>query len=190
MKCQRCKEQATLHITEVLGEDRFVEAHLCEDCAKQYLREPGPLTVEDRQPGPHTPDGEFQLDVARLIISEVDDHQVIVFREVGGPRTFPLVIGIFEATSIDRRLRGIWSPRPLTHDAWLASLTAVGVKVLAVGIDSLTDHTYFASLRLLPPGSSHTVRVDIRPSDAVAVALTARVPIFIAAQVLTEVTEN
>ena len=37
MKCQRCTKQATLHITEVLGEDRFDEVHLCEDCAKKYL---------------------------------------------------------------------------------------------------------------------------------------------------------
>ena len=40
MKCQRCPKQATLHITEVLGDDRFEEAHLCEDCAKKYLYEP------------------------------------------------------------------------------------------------------------------------------------------------------
>lgn len=40
MKCQRCPKQATLHITEVLGEDRFEEVHLCEDCAKKYLYEP------------------------------------------------------------------------------------------------------------------------------------------------------
>ena len=40
MKCQRCVKQATLHITEVLGEDRFEEVHLCEDCAKKYLYEP------------------------------------------------------------------------------------------------------------------------------------------------------
>jgi len=40
MKCQRCPKQATLHITEVLGEDRFEEVHLCEDCAKKYLVEP------------------------------------------------------------------------------------------------------------------------------------------------------
>jgi len=40
MKCQRCPKQATLHITEVLGEERFEEVHLCEDCAKKYLHEP------------------------------------------------------------------------------------------------------------------------------------------------------
>ena len=40
MKCQRCPKQATLHITEVLGENRYEEVHLCEDCAKKYLVEP------------------------------------------------------------------------------------------------------------------------------------------------------
>jgi protein arginine kinase activator len=40
MKCQRCPKQATLHITEVLGEDRFEEVHLCDDCAKKYLYAP------------------------------------------------------------------------------------------------------------------------------------------------------
>jgi bifunctional DNase/RNase len=190
MKCERCGKPATLHITEAREYTACGEAHLCEDCTKEYLYEAGPLTVEDCRPGPHNAEGEFPLDVARLIISELDDQQVIVFREVGGARTFPLVIGIFEATSIDRRLKGVPMPRPLTHDAWLASLTAVGVKILAVGIDSLTHHTYYASLRLLRPGSPDPVRVDIRPSDGVVMALTARVPIFIARSVMDEVTEG
>jgi protein arginine kinase activator len=43
MKCQRCPKQATLHITEVLGDERFEEAHLCEECAKKYLYEPSPM---------------------------------------------------------------------------------------------------------------------------------------------------
>src|SRR6478672_9590915 len=43
MKCQRCPKQATLHITEVLGDERFEELHLCEECAKKYLYEPTPV---------------------------------------------------------------------------------------------------------------------------------------------------
>ncbi len=50
MKCQRCPKQATLHITEVLGEDRVEEVHLCEDCAKKYLYEPQKKGVKG---GPH-----------------------------------------------------------------------------------------------------------------------------------------
>ena len=58
MKCQRCPKQATLHITEVLGEDRYEEVHLCEDCAKKYLVEPHKKaasgTADDAsEPHPH-----------------------------------------------------------------------------------------------------------------------------------------
>src|SRR5688500_14587404 len=57
-----------------------------------------------------------QMELKRIIINEIHDQQVIMLREVDGERSFPIVIGIFEATSIDRRVRGISSPRPLTHD--------------------------------------------------------------------------
>ena len=48
-----------------------------------------------------------QMELRRIIISEVEDHQVIILREVDGERSFPIVIGIFEATSIDRRVKGM-----------------------------------------------------------------------------------
>ena len=55
------------------------------------------------------------MELRRIIISEVDEHQVIVLREVDGERSFPIVIGLFEATSIDRRVRQVAQPRPPTH---------------------------------------------------------------------------
>ena len=54
------------------------------------------------------------MELKRIIINEVHDQQVIMLREVEGERSFPIVIGIFEATSIDRRVKGMPSPRPLT----------------------------------------------------------------------------
>src|ERR1700674_5820619 len=57
-----------------------------------------------------------QMELKRIIISEIHDQQVIMLKEVEGERSFPIVIGIFEATSIDRRVKGMPSPRPLTHD--------------------------------------------------------------------------
>ena len=56
------------------------------------------------------------MELKRIIISEVHDQQVIMLKEVEGDRSFPIVIGIFEATSIDRRVKKMHSPRPLTHD--------------------------------------------------------------------------
>src|ERR1700691_37529 len=56
------------------------------------------------------------MELKRIIINEVHAQQVVMLREVEGERSFPIVIGIFEATSIDRRVRNLPSPRPLTHD--------------------------------------------------------------------------
>src|ERR1700752_5172103 len=67
-----------------------------------------------------------QMELRRIIISEVDEHQVIVLKEVEGDRSFPIVIGIFEATSIDRRVKGMQTPRPLTHDLITAVVEQLG----------------------------------------------------------------
>ncbi|HEY4261675.1 MAG TPA: bifunctional nuclease domain-containing protein, partial [Schlesneria sp.] len=55
------------------------------------------------------------MELARIIISEINEQYVIFLREVEGERLFPIVIGLFEATTIDRRVKGEIPPRPLTH---------------------------------------------------------------------------
>ena len=189
MKCERCEDQATLHITDACNHAVSAEAHLCEPCAHKYLSEVHTPALDTRWSGPHNEHREYQIEVVRIIISELDDQQVIVFREVGGTRAFPLMCGIFEASIIDRKLKNLPSPRPLTHDGWFATLTVLGAKLESVGIDALEDSIYFASLRLARRSSIEPVRVDIRPSDAVAMALTARVPIYISEQLLLEAIE-
>ena len=59
---------------------------------------------------------QIEMQLSRIIISEINEQQVIYLREVDGHRQFPILIGIFEATSIDRRVKHYESPRPLTHD--------------------------------------------------------------------------
>jgi bifunctional DNase/RNase len=118
----------------------------------------------------------------RIIISEQMDHQMIVLRESDGDRSFPIIIGLFEATSIDRRVKRIVPPRPLTHDLIVQSIEALGAEVQDIIINDLRDGTYFAKLRVQHDGE--IVEVDCRPSDAIAVAVTARVPIYVAEEVL------
>ena len=126
-----------------------------------------------------------QMELKRIIISEVHDQQVIMLKEVDGDRSFPIVIGIFEATSIDRRVRRQPSPRPLTHDLVTSVIDNLGGELRDVFISELRDHTYFAKLRIRINGEM--VEVDSRPSDAVALAVTASVPIYVAEDVLDEV---
>ena len=101
-----------------------------------------------------------------------------------GERTFPIVIGIFEATSIDRRVRAR-RPRPLTHDLLANTIDLLGGDLQDIYISELREHTYFAKLRIRHEGE--LVEVDSRPSDAIALAVTVDVPIFVADDILDEV---
>jgi uncharacterized protein len=127
---------------------------------------------------------QVQMELKRIIINEVHDQQVIMLREVEGERSFPIVIGIFEATSIDRRVKGSPTPRPLTHDLVAAVIDQLGGELQDVFICELKDHTYYAKLRIRKDGE--IIEVDSRPSDAIALAVTARVPIYVAEDVLGE----
>ncbi len=159
------------------------EVHLCEECARRVFAEPYP---EDHQQRPRAT--EVRVDVQRVIISEIHDQQVLVFREIEGERRLTFVLGIFEATAIDRILKRVVCPRPLTHDAWLATITAIGAVVEAVCIHDLKEHTYFAEVRLRLDGK--LVPVDVRPSDGLALALRANAPFLIADRLLAEVAES
>jgi bifunctional DNase/RNase len=133
-------------------------------------------------------DVPVHMELKRIIISEVHDQQVIMLKEVDGDRNFPIVIGIFEATSIDRRVKKLPSPRPLTHDLVTSVIDSLGGELRDVFISELRDHTYFAKLRMRMNGE--LVEVDSRPSDAIALAVTASVPIYVAEDVLEEVCGN
>lgn len=124
------------------------------------------------------------MELSRIIISDNNEQQIIYLREVEGDRSFPIVIGLFEATSIDRRIRGQASLRPLTHDLLASTIEHLGGEVQDIYISELRDHTYFAKLRIKHDGD--LIEVDSRPSDAIAVAVTLDAPIFVAEDVLEE----
>ena len=129
-----------------------------------------------------------QMELVRIIITEIGDQQVVYLKEVEGDRSFPIVIGLFEATSIYRRVKGMESPRPLTHDLLAHVIEQLGGEVQDVVISDLEEHTYFARLRVRREGE--LVEIDCRPSDAIAIAVTAKVPIYVSEQVLGEALEE
>ena len=124
------------------------------------------------------------MDLRRIIISEIHEQQIILLREVDGERNFSIMIGIFEATSIDRRVKKLPSPRPLTHDLVVNVVDSLGGELRDIYISELREHTYYAKLRIRLNGE--IVEVDCRPSDAIAIAVTANVPIYVAEDVLEE----
>ena len=127
------------------------------------------------------------MELSRIIISEINDQQVIYLTEIGGGRTFPILIGMFEATSIDRRVKGFAPPRPMTHDLIVNVVREMGGELHDVLISELKEHTYFAKLRVRRDGE--LIEIDARPSDAIAVAVTCSppLPIFVNEDVLNDV---
>ena len=129
-----------------------------------------------------------RMELSRLIICETGDEQVIYLKEKDGNRTFPIVIGIYEAAAIDRKIRGHKTPRPLTHDLLAGVIRDMGAHLASVVVSELREGTFYAKLVLDRDGAS--TEVDSRPSDAIALAISTGAPIFVDESVLEAVGAN
>ena len=126
-----------------------------------------------------------RMDLARIIIVESGDSQVIVLRERDGERQFPILIGISEALAIDRGVKGLQTARPMTHDLITSIIGQLDAELEQIVIHDLRDHTFFAKLILRRDGE--LVEVDCRPSDAIALGVVGNTPILVDDNVLKEV---
>ena len=126
-----------------------------------------------------------EMSLSRILITETRDSQIIVLKEKAGNRSFPIVIGLFEAAAIDRHVKNIRTPRPLTHDLLLSVIQSMAGVLERVVITELKDNTFYAKLVIQRDGD--TVEVDSRPSDAIALAVQKQTPIFVEEAVLEEV---
>jgi bifunctional DNase/RNase len=125
------------------------------------------------------------MELHKIIISEMQDQQFIYLKEVDGERKFAIVIGSNEAFAIDRRLKGIATQRPLTHDLLASVVEQMGGTIERIEINNLEGGTFFARIHIRQNGS--VVKVDSRPSDAIALGVATSVPIYVAEHVLDEV---
>ena len=130
---------------------------------------------------------EVRMDLARIVISDTSEQQIIVLRETEGERQFPIVIGVSEALAIDRRVEGIVMPRPLTHDLLASVISHLGGELERIVVNDLRDHTFFAKLIIRRNGE--LIEVDARPSDAIALGVASETPIYVAESVLRQVCE-
>ena len=124
---------------------------------------------------------DVEVELSRIIINEASDQQIIVLNERNGHRSFPIVIGIVEIFAIDRRLKGIKAPRPMTHDLLDSVIRGFNAKVEKIVIDDLRNHTFYAKIHLSSNGK--TVKIDSRPSDAIALGTATKAPIYVAEHV-------
>jgi uncharacterized protein len=125
-----------------------------------------------REPAPR----EVAVRVGSVTVDRFDSP-VVILEEQGGPRRLPIWIGSAEATSISTQLLNRPSPRPNTHDLAKRLIQSMGARVLRVVVTELRDGTYYATLVLQARGNS--VEIDVRPSDAIAIALRVDAPILV-----------
>ena len=124
---------------------------------------------------------EVEVELSKIIINEAVDQQIIVLKELDGQRSFPIVIGMTEILAIDRRLKNIQLPRPMTHDLLADVIDRIGGEVEKVVISDLSNGTFYARLHINTNGN--TVEVDSRPSDAIALGVGIGASIFVDEQV-------
>jgi len=125
------------------------------------------------------------MELSRIMISETSDHQIIVLKENGGERSFPIVIGLHEAWAIDRAVKEIPTPRPLTHDLLTNIIAQLSDGLEKIEISDLKNNTFYAKIVINQNGN--TIEIDSRPSDAIALAMQRKAPIYVAKKILDEV---
>lgn len=124
---------------------------------------------------------EIEAELSKIVINETVDQQIIVLKERGGDRSFPIVIGMPEILAINRRLKGIKLPRPLTHDLLANTITQLGGQIVKIVISDLNNHTFYANIHVNLDGQ--TVLIDSRPSDALAISAGTDIPLYVDEQV-------
>ena len=124
------------------------------------------------------------MELSRIFIREMTDMQIIELSEIGGERTFPIVIGLNEAFAIERRLKGIEIRRPQTHDLLASVMRHLDGELKEIIINDLVDGTFYAKLIVEQNGTD--IEIDSRPSDAIALGVAQDVPIYVAEHVLAQ----
>ena len=104
------------------------------------------------------------------------NQPVIILKDAGSRRFLPIWIGQFEATSILMEIQGVKPSRPLTHDLLTSIIGKLKATVQRIVINDLKDGTFFAKIHLTRNGTK--LIIDSRPSDAIALAVRVKVPIF------------
>ena len=118
-----------------------------------------------------------EMKVKGLMWDPVSRMPIVILRTQEGESLLPIFVGLFEANAIAQQLDGSLSPRPMTHDLLGNLIDALHARVDRVVITDLRDNTFFASIHLERNGEK--LAIDARPSDAMALALRVKVPIFV-----------
>lgn len=123
-----------------------------------------------------------EVSIDSIRVSLMSQHRVVVLKESDSNRYLPIWIGPFEAEAITLQLQGVQVARPLTHDLLKGVIDKMGAKVSHVMVTELKNDTFFAHIVMDVDGKS--IEIDSRPSDAIALAVRVKAPLFVAEEVM------
>jgi uncharacterized protein len=117
------------------------------------------------------------MDIKGLMVDPITNMPIIVLREVQGQRVLPIWVGVFEANAIALQIENVQTPRPMTHDLLKSVIDHLDGHLERIVVCELKENTFYATLHVLSPKGQ--LLVDSRPSDAIALALRTKAPIFV-----------
>jgi uncharacterized protein len=120
---------------------------------------------------------QIEMSIKGLMVDPVTNLPIVILRDKDGQKVLPIWVGIFEANAIALQIENVAPPRPMTHDLLRNVIQDLNATVQKVVVCDLQENTFYALIYLLLNGD--TVAIDARPSDAIALALRTRAPIYV-----------
>ena len=125
---------------------------------------------------------QIEMSIKGLMIDPITNMPIIILKDEDGQRVLPIWVGVFEANAIALQIENVETPRPMTHDLLKNVIDDLHARVERVVVSDLKENTFYATIHMR--ANEHAVLVDARPSDAIALALRTRSPIFVEESVI------
>ena len=119
----------------------------------------------------------IEMSIKGLMVDPITNTPIVILRDKDGQRVLPIWVGIFEANAIALQIENVTTLRPMTHDLLKNIIQDLSATVQKIVVSDLQENTFYAQIYLLLNGE--TLAIDARPSDAIALALRTRAPIFV-----------
>ncbi len=118
-----------------------------------------------------------EMKVEGLTLDPLTNMPIIILKDLEGNRALPIWVGFFEANAIALEIEKIATPRPMTHDLMKNLISDMKAEINHILVSELKDNTFYAVINMMSGGT--TLKIDSRPSDAIALALRVKAPIYV-----------
>ena len=120
---------------------------------------------------------QIEMTIKGLMVDPITNMPIIILRDKDGQRVLPIWVGVFEANAIALQTENVTTPRPMTHDLLRNVIQDLQANIVKIVVSDLKENTFYALIYIQRNGD--LIAIDARPSDAIALALRARAPIFV-----------